>query len=79
MSLGLGAYTDSYYFETPGVPVHDYLWKYVEVGSGVFIFCDLRGPFMCLIMTSGDMIDCTRMGVGGKAIPPYIDKISDIR
>jgi meiotic recombination protein SPO11 len=27
----------------------------------------------------GDEIDCTRMGVGGKAIPPYIDKISDIR
>ena len=29
--------------------------------------------------TSGDLIDCTRMGVGGKAIPPYIDKITDIR
>jgi meiotic recombination protein SPO11 len=28
---------------------------------------------------SGDLIDCTRMGVGGKAIPPYIDKISDIQ
>lgn len=27
----------------------------------------------------GDLIDCTRMGVGGKAIPPYIDKITDIR
>jgi meiotic recombination protein SPO11 len=26
----------------------------------------------------GDPIDCTRMGVGGKAIPPYIDKITDI-
>lgn len=26
----------------------------------------------------GDPIDCTRMGVGGKAIPPYIDKISNI-
>jgi meiotic recombination protein SPO11 len=26
----------------------------------------------------GDFIDCTRMGVGGKAIPPYIDKITDI-
>ncbi|CAN0269979.1 unnamed protein product, partial [Ectocarpus sp. 8 AP-2014] len=22
-------------------------------------------------MEDGDMIDCTRMGVGGKAIPPY--------
>ncbi len=27
---------------------------------------------------AGDPIDCTRMGVGGKAIPPYIDKITDI-
>jgi DNA topoisomerase VI subunit A len=26
----------------------------------------------------GDLIDCTRMGVGGKAIPPYIDKITDV-
>ena len=26
----------------------------------------------------GDLIDCTRMGSGGKAIPPFIDKISDI-
>lgn len=28
---------------------------------------------------AGDYIDCTKMGVGGKAIPPYIDKITDIR
>lgn len=27
---------------------------------------------------AGDLIDCTRMGVGGKAIPPYIERISDI-
>lgn len=27
----------------------------------------------------GDFIDCTKMGVGGKAIPPYIDKITDIQ
>uniref|UniRef100_A0A7S4HJY7 DNA topoisomerase (ATP-hydrolyzing) n=1 Tax=Odontella aurita TaxID=265563 RepID=A0A7S4HJY7_9STRA len=27
----------------------------------------------------GDFIDCTRMGVGGKAIPPYIDKIESIK
>ena len=27
----------------------------------------------------GDYIDCTRMGVGGKAIPPYIDKITNIQ
>jgi meiotic recombination protein SPO11 len=28
---------------------------------------------------AGDFIDCTKMGVGGKAIPPYIDKITDIK
>lgn len=27
---------------------------------------------------AGDLIDCTRMGVGGKAIPPYVEKITDI-
>lgn len=27
----------------------------------------------------GDYIDCTKMGVGGKAIPPYIDKIKNIQ
>ena len=27
----------------------------------------------------GDLIDCTRMGIGGKAIPPYIDRITDIK
>lgn len=27
----------------------------------------------------GDLIDCTRMGVGGKAIPPYIDRITHIQ
>jgi len=27
----------------------------------------------------GDEIDCTRMGVGGKAIPPFADKITDLR
>lgn len=26
----------------------------------------------------GDRIDCTKMGVGGKAIPPYIDKIENV-
>ena len=26
----------------------------------------------------GDHIDCTRMGVGGKAIPPYIDRITHL-
>lgn len=25
------------------------------------------------------VIDCTKMGVGGKAIPPYIDKIENIQ
>ena len=27
----------------------------------------------------GDPIDCTRMGVGGKAIPPNVDKVDNIR
>lgn len=27
----------------------------------------------------GDLIDCTRMGIGGKAIPPFIDRISDVQ
>ena len=27
----------------------------------------------------GDPIDCTKMGVGGKAIPPFMDLISDVR
>ena len=27
----------------------------------------------------GDFIDCTKMGVGGKAIPPYIDKIENVQ
>lgn len=27
----------------------------------------------------GDAIDCRRMGVGGKAIPPNVDRVSDIR
>ena len=27
----------------------------------------------------GDLIDCKRMGVGGKAIPPNIDKVTDIQ
>lgn len=26
----------------------------------------------------GDLIDCTRMGIGGKAIPPFIDRITDV-
>lgn len=27
----------------------------------------------------GDRIDCTKMGVGGKAIPPNIDRVSDLQ
>lgn len=27
---------------------------------------------------AGDLINCTRMGVGGKAIPPYIERITDV-
>lgn len=29
------------------------------------------------VCPDGDWIDCARMGVGGKAIPPFIDKITD--
>ncbi len=27
----------------------------------------------------GDEIDCSKMGIGGKGIPPMIDRVSDIR
>lgn len=27
---------------------------------------------------AGDLIDCTRMGVGGKAIPPYVERITEV-
>ncbi|XP_071709983.1 DNA topoisomerase 6 subunit A [Rutidosis leptorrhynchoides] len=27
---------------------------------------------------NGDMIDCTKMGIGGKAIPPNIDRVGDM-
>jgi len=28
---------------------------------------------------AGDFIDCTKMGIGGKSIPPFIDRITDIK
>ena len=28
---------------------------------------------------AGDEIDCTKQGIGGKAIPPHIDQVTDIR
>ncbi|GAY50338.1 hypothetical protein CUMW_125790 [Citrus unshiu] len=28
---------------------------------------------------NGDMIDCTKMGMGGKAIPPNIDRVGDMK
>ena len=28
---------------------------------------------------NGDMIDCTKMGMGGKAIPPNIDRVGDMQ
>ncbi len=34
---------------------------------------------MVSFLEDGDFIDCSKMGVGGKAIPPYIDKITEIR
>ncbi len=30
-------------------------------------------------MEDGDPIDCTRMGIGGKAIPSLVNKITDIQ
>lgn len=30
-------------------------------------------------LEDGDAIDCSKMGVGGKAIPPNIDKVADIQ
>lgn len=30
-------------------------------------------------LEDGDLIDCSRVGVGGKGIPPFIDKITDIQ
>ncbi len=28
---------------------------------------------------AGDLIDCSKMGMGGKAIPPFVDRISEIQ
>jgi DNA topoisomerase VI subunit A len=28
---------------------------------------------------NGDMIDCTKMGMGGKAIPPNIDRVGNMQ
>lgn len=28
---------------------------------------------------AGDLIDCTKMGIGGKAIPPHIDRVENIK
>ena len=27
----------------------------------------------------GDAIDCSKMGVGGKAVPPNVDKVTDLK
>ncbi|CAL5422488.1 unnamed protein product [Camellia sinensis] len=32
-----------------------------------------------LFSDNGDMIDCTKMGMGGKAIPPNIDRVGDMQ
>jgi hypothetical protein len=28
---------------------------------------------------AGDLIDCQKMGIGGKAIPPHIDKVTNLQ
>ena len=28
---------------------------------------------------AGDLIDCQKMGIGGKAIPPHIDKVTNMQ
>lgn len=28
---------------------------------------------------AGDLIDCTKMGIGGKSIPPHFDRVTDIK
>jgi meiotic recombination protein SPO11 len=33
----------------------------------------------CSFRDDGDFIDCTKMGVGGKAIPSLVDRITDIQ
>lgn len=53
--------------------------KYSAIVTDNNVIMMLRLLITTTLMTAGDMIDCTRMGVGGKAIPPYIDKITDIR
>lgn len=39
--------------------------------SGLFVFC-------LLLLLNPFPSDCTKMGVGGKAIPPSIDRITEI-
>lgn len=51
-------------------------------GGSVSLLCMCGGQGLVVgrvqFYEDGDLIDCTRMGVGGKAIPPYIDKITDV-
>lgn len=41
----------------------------------IYIFCQQQYTHL----VKGDLIDCTKMGVGGKTIPPFGDRISDIK
>ncbi|KAG9453302.1 hypothetical protein H6P81_006206 [Aristolochia fimbriata] len=49
--------------------------------SSLNVVASERGVVVGRIIFSddGDSIDCTKMGVGGKAIPPNIDRVSDMQ
>ncbi|GMH73240.1 hypothetical protein TrRE_jg11989 [Triparma retinervis] len=47
--------------------------------SNLNVVASDKGLVVGRVQEDGDPIDCTRMGVGGKAIPPYTDKIDNIQ
>ncbi|XP_074316217.1 DNA topoisomerase 6 subunit A [Silene latifolia] len=49
--------------------------------SSLNVIASEKGVVVGRLMFSdnGDMIDCTKMGVGGKAIPPNIDRVGDFK
>ena len=58
-------------FQAAGQPERGQIWCPAVVASekGVVVG---RLTFR----EDGDLIDCQRMGVGGKAVPPNVDKVS---
>ncbi|KAA8518815.1 hypothetical protein F0562_016411 [Nyssa sinensis] len=49
--------------------------------SSLNVIASEKGVVVGRLMFSdnGDMIDCTKMGMGGKAIPPNIDRVGDMQ